>query len=223
NALERMPAFGKHQEIIFVEGNSTDDTWETIQKAREEYQDKWDIKIYQQPGKGKNDAVIEGYKHATGDILMILDADLTVPLEDLPKFYNAIASGTGDFINGCRLVYQMESQAMRFLNLLGNKFFSIVFSWLLDRPYKDTLCGTKVMFRTDYLKLVKNRSFYGDFDPFGDYDLIFGAYKLNLKTAEIPIRYRDRTYGTTNISRFRHGLILLRMCFFAARKIKFYH
>lgn len=221
NALLRMPAFGKHQEIIFVEGNSTDDTWATIQRIAEEYKDRFDIKILQQDGKGKGNAVRNGFAVATGDILMILDADLTVPPEDLPKFYNAIASGKGDFVNGSRLVYPMEKKAMRFLNLLGNKFFSLLFSWLLERPFKDTLCGTKVIFRTDYYRLIANRKFFGDFDPFGDFDLIFGAFKLNLKIVEVPIRYRERTYGDTNISRFKHGFILLQMCAFAARKLKF--
>lgn len=221
NAILRLPQFGKQVEIIFVEGNSTDDTWETVQKVAEKYKDTHDIKIGQQEGKGKGDAVRKGFGMATGDILMILDADLTVPPEDLPKFYDAIASGKGDFINGCRLVYPMEKEAMRFLNLLGNKFFSQAFTWLLDRPYKDTLCGTKVLFRSDYYRLIQNREFFGDFDPFGDFDLIFGAHKLNLKTVELPIRYRERTYGDTNISRFRHGFILLKMTMFAARKIKF--
>jgi hypothetical protein len=145
-----------------------------------------------------------------------------MPPEDLPKFYNAIASGKGDFINGSRLVYVMEKKAMRFLNILGNKFFSMAFSWLLEQPFKDTLCGTKVIFRDDYQKLIQNRKFFGEFDPFGDFDLIFGAYKLNLKIVEVPIRYRERTYGDTNISRFKHGLILLKMVMFAMRKIKFY-
>lgn len=221
NALLRMPKFGKHQEIIFVEGNSTDDTWATIQRIAEQYKDQFDIKILQQDGKGKGNAVRNGFAVATGDILMILDADLTVPPEDLPKFYNAIASGKGDFVNGSRLVYPMEKKAMRFLNLLGNKFFSLLFSWLLERPFKDTLCGTKVIFRTDYYRLIENRKFFGDFDPFGDFDLIFGAFKLNLKIVEVPIRYRERTYGDTNISRFKHGFILLQMCAFAARKLKF--
>jgi glycosyltransferase involved in cell wall biosynthesis len=205
-----------------VEGNSTDDTWETIQKIQEKYKDRYDIKITQQDGKGKGDAVRKGYAMATGDILMILDADLTVPPEDLPKFYNALATGKGGFINGSRLVYAMDKNAMRFLNMLGNKFFSWAFSWLLEQPFRDTLCGTKVMFRTDYIKLISNRKFFGEFDPFGDFDLIFGAYKLNLKIVEVPIRYKERTYGDTNISRFKHGLILLRMCAFASRKIKFY-
>jgi SAM-dependent methyltransferase len=221
NAILRMPKFGKHTEIIFIEGNSTDDTWHKIQEIQKKYAGTHDIKIGQQTGKGKADAVREGYKIATGDILMILDADLTVPPEDLPKFYNAIASSKGDFINGTRLVYPMDKEAMRFLNYLGNHFFSWAFTWLLEQRFKDTLCGTKVMFREDYIKLTKNRKYFGEFDPFGDYDLLFGAHKLNLKIVEVPIRYKERTYGETNISRFKHGLILLRMCAFASRKCKF--
>ncbi len=221
NAIKRLPKFGSHIEIIYIEGNSTDDTWETIQKIQKKYEGQYDIKIGQQKGKGKGDAVRVGFDMATCDILMILDADLTVPPEDLVKFYDAMASGKGDFINGSRLVYPMDKEAMRFLNLLGNKFFSLAFTWLLDRPFKDTLCGTKVIFRDDYNYLKKNRTFFGEFDPFGDYDLLFGAHKLNLKMVEVPIRYKERTYGTTNISRFKHGFLLLRMCAFAARKIKF--
>jgi|JI6StandDraft_1071083.scaffolds.fasta_scaffold94365_2 ubiquinone/menaquinone biosynthesis C-methylase UbiE len=222
NAILRLPKFGKHQEIIFVEGNSSDDTWQKIQEIQEKYRDTHDIKIAQQAGKGKGDAVRKGYSIATQDILMILDADLTMPPEELPKFYNAIATGKGEFINGSRLVYPMDKDAMRFLNTLGNKFFSWVFSWLLEQPIKDSLCGTKVMFREDYLKLIENRKFFGDFDPFGDFDLLFGAYKLNLKIIDLPIRYRERTYGDTNISRFTNGFMLLRMCWFAAGKIKFW-
>lgn len=222
NAILKTPKLGKHTELIFIEGNSTDDTWDKIQEMAEKYKNTHDIKIGRQTGKGKGDAVRKGFAMATGDILTILDADLTMPPEDLPKFYNAIASGKGDFINGSRLVYVMEKKAMRFLNILGNKFFSMAFSWLLEQPFKDTLCGTKVIFRDDYQKLIENRKFFGEFDPFGDFDLIFGAYKLNLKIVEVPIRYRERTYGDTNISRFKHGLILLKMVMFALRKIKFY-
>ncbi|CAN5626545.1 bifunctional class I SAM-dependent methyltransferase/glycosyltransferase family 2 protein [soil metagenome] len=221
NAITRLPKFGSRQEIIFIEGNSTDNTWEVIQEIQKKYAGTYDIKIGQQPGKGKNDAVKKGFGMATGDVFMILDADLTMPPEELPKFYKAIASGQGDFIHGSRLVYEMENGAMRLLNLFGNKFFSFVFSWLLEQPVKDTLCGTKVIFKNDYAKLMSNQKFFGNFDPFGDFDLIFGAYKLNLRIIEIPIRYRERTYGSTNISRFRNGAVLLKMCFFAARKIKF--
>lgn len=220
NAILRLPPFGREQEIIFIEGGSSDDTWEKIQAIKDKYPDK-KIKIGQQTGKGKGDAVRMGFDMAEGDILMILDADLTVPPEDLPLFYAAIATGKGDFINGSRLIYPMDKKAMRLLNLLGNKFFSIMFSWLLEQPIKDTLCGTKVIFRKDYQCLISNRSFFGNFDPFGDYDLIFGAYKLNLKIIDLPIRYRERSYGDTNISRFSHGFLLLRMVFYAAKKIKF--
>lgn len=221
NAIKRIPKFAQRTEVIFVEGNSTDDTWEKINELKINYTGDLEIKIAKQTGKGKADAVRMGFDMASNDILMILDADLTVPPEDLPKFYEAISKGNGDFINGTRLVYPMEKEAMRFLNYLGNHFFSLAFSWLLEQKFKDTLCGTKVMFRNDYLKLVKNRNYFGDFDPFGDFDLLFGAHKLNLKVVEVPIRYRERTYGETNISRFRHGLILLRMCLFASRKCKF--
>jgi len=219
SAIERLPHFGRHQEIVFVDGHSTDGTVEEIQRAIDRYHNH-DIHLLIQDGRGKGDAVRKGFAHATGDILMILDADLTVPPEDLPKFYDAIATGKGEFINGCRLVYPMEDEAMRFLNLLANKFFSLVFSWLLNQPIKDTLCGTKVILKEDYEKLAANRNYFGEFDPFGDFDLILGASKLNLKFIEIPIRYRERTYGTTNISRFKHGLMLLGMTLFAFRKLK---
>jgi len=222
NAILRLPKFGKEQEIIFIEGNSTDDTWETIQKIKAKYDHSHKILIGRQDGKGKGDAVRKGFGMATGDILMILDADLTMPPEELPKFYNAIAGFKGDFINGSRLVYAMDKNAMRFLNRLGNKFFSFAFSWLLEQKFRDTLCGTKVIFKKDYERLIINRKYFGNFDPFGDFDLLFGAYKLNLKIVEIPIRYKDRTYGDTNISRFKHGFMLLRMCMFAMRKCKFY-
>ena len=221
DAVLRLPEMGKFTEIIFVEGNSTDDTWAVIQEVQSRYAGKRLIRAVQQDGRGKGDAVRKGYAMAQGDILMILDADLTVMPEDLPKFYHALATGKGEFINGVRLVYPMEKGAMRSLNTMGNHFFSGLFSWLLERPIKDTLCGTKVMFRNDYERLAQNRSFFGDFDPFGDFDLIFGAYKLNLKIIDLPIRYKERKYGETNISRFKHGLLLLKMSAFAALKIKF--
>lgn len=218
--FERVPQMGGGTELILVEGNSGDDTWGAIQRVMPLYPGL-NPRAFRQPGKGKGDAVRVGFNEARGDILMILDADMTVPPEDLPRFYDAIATGTGEFINGVRLVYPMEEKAMRFLNLLGNKFFSLAFSWLLGQPIKDTLCGTKVLWKSDYERIAANRGYFGDFDPFGDFDLLFGAARLNLKHVEIPIRYRERTYGDTNISRFSHGLLLLRMVAFAARKIKF--
>jgi 2-polyprenyl-3-methyl-5-hydroxy-6-metoxy-1,4-benzoquinol methylase len=218
--IERIPMMGSGTEIIFVEGNSTDDTFEVIRQEIDKVPHK-NCKLIKQTGKGKGNAVRNGFDIATGDILMILDADITVPPEDLTRFFNTIKNNNGEFINGVRLVYPMQEEAMRFLNLIGNKFFSLVFSWLLGQPIRDTLCGTKVLWKKDYEKIAKNRSYFGNFDPFGDFDLLFGAARLNLKIIEIPIRYRARKYGETNISRWRHGWLLLKMVIFAARKIKF--
>ena len=219
-AVRRTPAMGAGTELIFVEGHSRDHTWAEIQRVAREHPERG-IKILQQSGKGKGNAVREGFAQATGDILMILDADLTMPPEELPKFYEILATGRAEFANGCRLVYPMEKRAMQFLNLCANKTFGLLFTWLLGQPLKDTLCGTKVLSRAHYDLIVANRAYFGDFDPFGDFDLLFGAGKLNLKIADVPIRYRDRTYGETNIQRWKHGWLLLRMVLFAARKLKF--
>lgn len=219
-AVARTPEMGRHTELIFVDGNSTDGTAEEIGRVMGASPGR-DIKlIHQGDGRGKGDAVRKGFAAATGDVLMILDADLTVPPEDLPRFYRTLTGGKGEFVNGSRLVYPMEQQAMRTLNLMGNKFFSQTFTWLLEQRIRDTLCGTKVLFRRDYERIAEGRSFFGDFDPFGDFDLLFGAAKLNLKIAEVPVHYRERTYGTTNISRFRHGWLLLKMSWVAFKKLK---
>jgi SAM-dependent methyltransferase len=219
-AVLRTPELGAGTELIFVEGHSTDHTWAEIQRVQAAYPER-SIKTLQQTGRGKGNAVRDGFAVATGDILMILDADLTMPPEELPKFYRAIAEGHCEFGNGSRLVYPMEKQAMQFLNMIANHSFGVAFSWLLGQRVKDTLCGTKVLLREDYLKVQANRGYFGEFDPFGDFDLLFGADKLNLKIADIPIRYRDRTYGSTNIHRWKHGWLLLKMVAFAARKLKF--
>jgi len=219
-AVRRTAELGAGTELIFVEGHSRDDTWAAIQRVARENPDR-KIKIMQQTGRGKGDAVRLGFAAATCDILMILDADLTMPPEELPKFYDVIASGRAEFANGVRLVYPMDEQAMQFLNLCANKSFGLIFTWLLGQPVKDTLCGTKVLSRAHYERIAANRAYFGDFDPFGDFDLLFGAAKLNLKIADVPIRYKERTYGTTNIQRWSHGWLLLRMVMFAARKLKF--
>jgi SAM-dependent methyltransferase len=223
-AVERTPVMGGGTEIIFVEGGSTDGTWEKIQETIAENQRRGGplkLSAYKQTGKGKGDAVRLGFGKATGDLLMILDADLTVPPEDLPFFFEAAVAGHADYLQGTRLVYPMEAGAMRFFNKLGNIAFSRLFTHLLQQPIKDTLCGTKVLWRRDYERLAAGRHFFGDFDPFGDFDLIFGAAKLNLKLGEIPVRYRDRVYGETNIQRWKHGWLLLKMSALAARKLRY--
>lgn len=218
-AVERTPRFCSDLEILFVEGHSRDGTLAEIKRVMEEHPEL-DIKVAQQEGVGKADAVRKGFELARGDILIILDADLTTPPEDLPKFYEALVSGKGELVMGTRLVYPMEADAMRTLNMLGNKVFSTVFTWLLNQRITDTLCGTKALTRHHYEQIKEGRRYFGEFDPFGDFDLIFGAAKLNLKIVEIPVRYRARSYGTTQISRFRHGWQLLRMVGVAYRKLK---
>jgi SAM-dependent methyltransferase len=221
DCISRMPRLGKHTEIIFVEGHSTDNTWAEIQRVKEKYSDIRDVKCYQQTGKGKGDAVRLGFEVATQDVLIILDADLTVRPEDLRLFFEAIASGYCELANGCRLVYPISDIAMPWLNRLANRFFAWLLSYLLNTKIKDSLCGTKAISRVNYLKLAKNRLYFGDFDPFGDFDLLFGAVKLGLKIKDIPIRYMPRTYGSSNIQHLKEGWNLLKMCFYAARKIKF--
>jgi SAM-dependent methyltransferase len=218
--FKRLPRLGRETEIVFVEGHSRDNTYEAIEQALIAHPD-WKCQLWRQTGVGKGDAVREGFTHATGEILMILDADLTMPPEDLPRYYQVLRSGLGEFANGVRLIYPMEGEAMRFLNLVGNRFFSAAFSWLLGQPVKDTLCGTKALWKRDYDLIAANRAYFGDFDPFGDFDLLFGATKLNLKIVDLPIRYRERTYGATNIHRWKHGWLLLKMVWFALWRLKF--
>ena len=218
--FSRVPHLGSGTELVFVEGHSKDDTCAVIAQAIAAHPER-QCKLLRQTGVGKGDAVRLGLAQASGDIVMILDADLTVPPEDLSRFYGVLRAGQGEFVNGVRLVYPMEEQAMRFLNLVGNKFFSLAFSWLLGQPIKDTLCGAKALWKADYELIVANRAYFGDFDPFGDFDLLFGAVRLNLKIVDLPIRYQKRMYGTTNIQRWKHGWLLLRMVLFATGRIKF--
>ncbi|MGE0206221.1 MAG: glycosyltransferase [Candidatus Babeliales bacterium] len=220
-AVLRCPLMGKETEIIFVEGNSKDGTVEEIERIIKKYPEKT-IKFLKQDGKGKGDAVRKGFEHATGDILMIQDADLTAPPEELPKFFNALIEGQGEFINGSRLIYGMEEKAMRFLNMIANHGFALGFSWLLGQRVKDTLCGTKVLFKKDYEKIAANRHYFGEFDPFGDFDLLFGAAKQNLKIIDLPVHYKQRTYGSTQIRRFYHGLLLVKMSIIGLKKFKLY-
>jgi glycosyltransferase involved in cell wall biosynthesis len=210
---------GSATELIFVEGHSKDDTLEQCRDVGANSSKR--IRVFTQTGVGKGDAVRLGFSQANGDVFMILDADLSVAPEDLPQFLTALVNGKGEFINGSRLVYAMDQQAMRFLNLLGNKLFALLLSRLLGQPVKDTLCGTKVLYRKDYESIAKDRAYFGNLDPFGDFDLLFGAAKQNLKVVEIPVRYHQRSYGTTNISRFTHGWLLARMCVNAAQKLFF--
>ena len=217
-AIVRTPHMGAHTELLFVVGHSTDGTAEEVARCMAVHAEA-DIRLIRQAGSGKGDAVRQGFEEAVGDVLMILDGDLTVAPEDLPKFFHALVSGRAELAVGTRLIYPMEHAAMRFLNLLGNRFFGRVLSCLLGQRISDTLCGTKALFASDYRKVVKIRRDVCDFDPFGDFDLLLSASKLVRKIVEVPVRYRDRVYGTTQIHRFRHGYLLLRVCWAAFRKL----
>ena len=221
--LERIPRIAARQEVIFVEGGSRDNTWAAIQKhvSAQDTTDGQRIIALKQTGTGKGDAVRTGFAAASGDVLMILDADISVPPEELPRFFEVLQDDTCEFANGSRLMYPMEERAMRFLNMLGNKFFGVLFTYLLGQPVRDTLCGTKVLRRESYERLAANRSLFGDFDPFGDFDLLFGAAAMGLRIRDVPVHYKERRYGETNISRFRHGVLLLRMSRIAAQRLKF--
>ena len=218
--VARLPDLGPNAEFLFVEGNSTDDTLAVLRQVLAENPTR-PFRLLKQEGKGKGDAVRLGFARARGEVVLILDSDMGVAPEDIPKFVDALVRGKGEMINGSRMVYPMEGQAMRFLNMLGNKFFAWLFSWVLGQQVRDTLCGTKALYRADYERIAANRAFFGDFDPFGDFDLLFGAARLNLDIVDLAVRYHERRYGQTNISRFSHGLLLLRMSLFAARKLKF--
>lgn len=212
NALDRIPHISASRiEIIFVEGNSTDNTWESIQEMVSKPHEKFSVTAFKQPGKGKNDAVRVGFAKATCDLVTILDADLTMPPEMLNRFYEAYCKGLGDFINGSRLVYPMENEAMRTLNRIGNISFAKILSWVLGLKIGDSLCGTKFYSLDDYRRIEAWRDKFGDFDPFGDFEMLFAASELALGVIDVPIRYRSRTYGETNINRFYNGYELIRM------------
>lgn len=215
-----LPALPEGSEFLFVEGNSTDDTEAVIRREVDAHPDL-PLRFLKQKGRGKGDAVRLGFDEAKGDILLILDSDMGVAPAEIPKFVDVLVRGKGEFVNGSRMVYPIEGRAMRFLNLLANKSFALLLSWILGQQVRDTLCGTKVLWRRDYERIAANRSYFGNFDPFGDFDLLFGAARLNLRIVDVAIRYHDRIYGQTNISRFSHGFLLLRMSIFAARKLKF--
>lgn len=219
--FQRTPKMGGWTELVFVDGHSTDGTIEEIQRCTTAYSKTWDrVRLIAQTGKGKGQAVRQGFEQCQGDVLMILDSDLTMPPEELPKYYQAIVTGKGELVNGCRLVYPQQDKAMRFLNMLANYIFAQLFSWLLGQGVKDTLCGTKALWREDYLMIARNRDYFGDFDPFGDFDLLFGAAKLNRKIIDMPVRYQARTYGDIKINRWRDGMLLLRMSALAFRQFK---
>lgn len=211
-AVERIPMMGHHTEILFCDDQSTDGTAEEVKRLAKAHPEK-DIRLIEGPGICKAENVFTGMRAARGDVLMILDGDLTVMPEELPTFLRALVTSQGDFVNGSRLIYPMPQQAMKFANRIGNKFFGVVFSFLLDQRIKDTLCGTKVFWRKDWLQMERSLGAWGIQDLWGDYELLFGASKLQLSIVEVPVHYQERIYGTTKMIKvFSNGVRMLRMC-----------
>jgi len=220
SAVVRMPELGRSTEVIFCDDKSTDGTADEVRRMQRMFPDQ-NIRLVDGPGICKSKNVWTGFEAATGDILMILDADLTVMPEELPYFFHAITRGGAEFVNGSRLVYPIPESAMKGANVLGNKFFSGVFSYLLDQRIKDTLCGTKVLWRTDWERIRPLIGTWGTLDRWGDYELLFGAAKLNLRILDQPVHYQERTFGATKMTKvFKNGLIMLRMCLHGFRRLK---
>lgn len=218
-AVERIPVMGKHTEIIFCDDKSTDGTAEEVRRMRKLYPQR-DIRLVEGPGICKAENVWTGFRVARGDALMILDADLSVMPEELPAFLGALAGGRGEFVNGSRLVYPMQKYAMKFANMVGNKVFGLAFSFLLDQRIKDTLCGTKVLWRKDWVRMEPNLGSWGIRDLWGDYELLFGASRLGLEIVEVPVHYQERIYGVTKMTKvLANGVRMLRICWHAWNRL----
>ncbi len=217
-AVTRTPHMGTFTELLLVDGHSKDSTIKVMQEMVTKYPDK-NIKWFVQSAKGKKNAVEEGFARAQGDIIMILDGDITVIPEELPKFYQALVSGKGECINGSRLVYPMDRAAMQPLNWCVNWLFGFILSYLIGQRVKDTLCGTKVFFKKDLKIIFSSKALFGDVDPFGDFDILCGAAYCNLKILDMPVHYKSRTYGAPGIAFFKSGLQLLYMCLMVFKKL----
>jgi glycosyltransferase involved in cell wall biosynthesis len=220
--VSRMPEMGRWTELIFSDDRSTDGTADEVRRLMALYPHKR-IKLVDGPGICKSKNVWNGFEHATGDIFMIFDADSTVIPEELPYFYEALIDGKGDFINGSRLVYPMAEDAMPFHKMVGNKMFSLLFSYILGQRVKDTLCGTKVFWRDDYERMKSYFGAWGPQDRWGDYDLLFSASKLNLKIVDLPVHYFERLHGTTKMSSvITNGIRMMAMVLVAFKKLRFF-
>lgn len=219
--IDELPVLSQKTEIIFVEGYSNDSTWEEIEETVENYKGEKILKYIKQEKEGKVDAVRKGFDTASGDILIIYDGDMSVPPEEIRQFYDLLIGKEKILLNGSRFIYPMGNKAMSNLNYLANKMFSLIFTWLFKQKITDTLCGTKALTKKDYYEIKKERYYFGDFDPFGDFDLLFGATKLNFKIIDVPVNYKERIYGKSNINRWKNGWSLLKMTVVAVKKMKF--
>ena len=205
--VSRIPKF-ENTEIIFSYGKSKDNTLKVMKQITQSNK-LFKFKLVKQTKNGKANAVWEALNVVENDLIAILDADISVDPETLSDFFDIIEKNNADFVNGTRLIYDMEKNSMRFLNRIGNRFFQFFISKIIKEALTDSLCGTKV-FKKSYLNdLYFWQNIFGKKDPFGDFDLIFAAAYSGQKIVEMPIVYRERKYGTTQIARFKDGFKLL--------------
>ena len=171
------------------------------------------IKIANGIGKGKSRAVDVGVKNSSGDYCIILDADITVKVEDLDLFYHAIKNNNADLINGSRLIYKVERKSMRILNYFGNIFFSIIVSYISEKYVSDVLCGTKCFKRKSWNKYEDFRQKYQLNDIWGDFNIIFASSFIGEKIIDLPVRYYERVQGVSKMGkRFFNFLNMTKVC-----------
>ncbi len=207
--LNQIPELEEDHEIILAIGDSEDKTYEVAKEIKEARCWPFEVKVIKQTGKGKANAVWEAVEEASKEVIIILDADISVNPETIVQFNSVIDTGKASFVNGTRLIYGMESGAMRIVNNLGNRIFQYIVSIIIGQKITDSLCGTKVFFRKDFNKIKLWKELVQMKDPFGDFDMIFTAGYFGLKILEIPVRYQARVYGVTQIKRFRDGYKLI--------------
>lgn len=213
SAVRRIPSMGKETEIIVVNDGSTDGTAEKVRALQKEISN---LKLVDySPNRGKGQAVKQGFDAATQEVIMILDADVSTPPEELPRFFEPLNRGVCQFVNGTRMVYPMEEQAMRTVNLFFNKMFGYMMSFITQQTLTDTLCGTKALYRSDYKRMQ-----WG-IDRWGDFDLLFGAAKMGSKIMEVPVHYLTRQSGESKMKSLKHGIHLLIACVKGFRQLIF--
>ena len=207
-------------EYLFGDDNSMDKTIDEIDKLSKKLNNNKILK-YNGPGVCKSENVYKGIELSSGDIIVVYDADLTVDFKDVEFSIDILKNTNADFINCTRMIYPQKDGAMKFSNFIGNSIFANLFSLLFRKKITDTLCGTKIFFKKDWVKIKKNITGLGVKDLWGDFDLLIGAYKNNLKITEVPVTYHERKEDNTKMtSVFLNGIRMLSIVLVAFYKLR---